>query len=214
MPITNIILADNQELTAYALRSMLAGRDDVSLCEAHCKAALVEALKAAPRSVVIIDFALFDFDDDENLLIVSERYAESRWVLLGDELTETMLRRMAFGSPSFSIVFKDNSLQEINEAVTAAIEGRRYICPHATELLLAHHDDEPPSRLTSTEIDIAKAIAQGKSTKEIAAERCSSIHTITTHRKNIFRKLGVNTAHEVMRYALRAGWVDSAEFYI
>lgn len=214
MPLTNIILADNQELTAYALRSMLAGRDDGSLCEAHCKAALVEALKAAPRSVVIIDFALFDFDDDESMLIVSERYAESRWILLGDELTDAMLRRMVYGSQAFSIVFKDNPLQEINEAVTAAIEGRRYICPHATELLLAHHDDEPPSRLTSTEIDIAKAIAQGKTTKEIAAERCSSIHTITTHRKNIFRKLGVNTAHEVMRYALRAGWVDSAEFYI
>ena len=42
----------------------------------------------------------------------------------------------------------------------------------------------------------------------------SSVHTITTHRKNIFRKLGVNTAHEVIKYALRAGLVDSSEFYI
>ena len=75
-------------------------------------------------------------------------------------------------------------------------------------------EDERPSVLTSTEIEIVKAIAQGKSTKEIANERFSSIHTITTHRKNIFRKLGVNTAHEVIKYALRAGLVDSSEFYI
>ena len=51
-------------------------------------------------------------------------------------------------------------------------------------------------------------------TKEIATERFSSIHTITTHRKNIFRKLKVNTAHEVIKYALRAGWVDPSDFYI
>jgi DNA-binding CsgD family transcriptional regulator len=70
------------------------------------------------------------------------------------------------------------------------------------------------SPLTNTEREIVIAIAMGKSTKEIAAERCSSVHTITTHRKNIFRKLGVNTAHEVTKYALRCGLVDSSEFYI
>ena len=73
---------------------------------------------------------------------------------------------------------------------------------------------EQPNILTDTEIEIVRAIAQGKTTKEIANERFSSIHTITTHRKNIFRKLGVNTAHEVIKYALRAGLVDSSEFYI
>lgn len=68
--------------------------------------------------------------------------------------------------------------------------------------------------LTKTETEIVRAIAQGKTTKEIAAERFSSIHTITTHRKNIFRKLGINTAHEATKYALRAGLVDPSEFYI
>ena len=53
----------------------------------------------------------------------------------------------------------------------------------------------------------------GKTTKEIAIERFSSIHTITTHRKNIFRKLGVNTAYEATKYAMRVGWVNSNEFY-
>ena len=68
--------------------------------------------------------------------------------------------------------------------------------------------------MTETEIEIVKAIAQGKTTKVIAEERFSSIHTINTHRKNIFRKLKINTAHEVVKYALRAGLIDSSEFYI
>ncbi|GAE15051.1 anthranilate synthase [Bacteroides pyogenes JCM 10003] len=54
----------------------------------------------------------------------------------------------------------------------------------------------------------------GKTTKEIAAEKNLSFHTINSHRKNIFRKLGVNNAHEATKYAMRAGIVDLAEYYI
>ena len=68
--------------------------------------------------------------------------------------------------------------------------------------------------LTATETDILREIARGKTTKEIAIERCSSFHTVNTHRKNIFRKLDVNTAYEATRYALRAGLIDAADYYI
>lgn len=54
----------------------------------------------------------------------------------------------------------------------------------------------------------------GKTTKEIAAEKNLSFHTINSHRKNIFRKLGVNNVHEATKYAMRAGIVDLAEYYI
>ena len=57
-------------------------------------------------------------------------------------------------------------------------------------------------------------IALGLTTREIAEKRFSSFHTINTHRKNIFRKLNVNNIHEATKYALRAGMVDAAEYYI
>lgn len=57
-------------------------------------------------------------------------------------------------------------------------------------------------------------MAMGKTTKEIASERFLSVYTVMTHRKNIFRKLQVNNAHEAVRYALRAGIVDAMEYYI
>lgn len=76
-------------------------------------------------------------------------------------------------------------------------------------------DEELHSKvLTHTEIEILRGVAQGKTTKEIAYERYSSIHTVNTHKKNIFRKLQVNTAHEAVKYAFRAGLVDPSEFYI
>ena len=50
--------------------------------------------------------------------------------------------------------------------------------------------------------------------KEIAAERNLSFHTVNSHRKNIFRKLNVNNAHEATKYAMKAGIVDLVEYYI
>ena len=122
---------------------------------------------------------------------------------------------MVYASHQFSIVFKDGPLSEVREALQVVSLHQRFISQRALEVIInQQQEDDHPSILTETETEIVRAIAQGKTTKEIANERFSSVHTITTHRKNIFRKLGINTAHEVIKYALRAGLVDSSEFYI
>lgn len=210
----NYILADNQELTSFALQSMLESEGGNSICSAKDKAELMSLLKEHEESVVILDYKLFDFADEEQLLIVGERFAKTAWVLLSDELTEKFLRRVVYSSQSFSLAFKDESVKEISDAVRSASEGKRFISHRAIEMILAQRQEEAPEILTTTEIEIVKSIALGKTTKEIAAERFSSVHTINSHRKNIFRKLGINTAHEAVKYALRSGLIDPSEFYI
>ena len=210
------IIADNQELTRFALESLIR-RDEANVVyKASDKAGLVELLKEHEAAIVLLDYTLFDFADEDQLLIVAERFALSQWILISDELTPQFLRRMVYASHQFSIVFKDGSMKDIRDALDAVSRHSRHISQRALETIITHQqeEDERPSILTETETEIVRAIAQGKTTKEIAVERFSSVHTITTHRKNIFRKLGINTAHEVIKYALRAGLVDSSEFYI
>ncbi len=212
----NYIIADNQELTRLALISLIKQDEENTLYVATDKAGLVEMLKKHEDAVVLLDFTLFDFADADQLLIVGERFALSQWILISDELTPAFMRSVIYASHQFSIIFKDGPLNEVREALQTVSRHQRYISQHALEVIINQQqvEDERPSILTETETEIVRAIAQGKSTKEIAAERFSSVHTITTHRKNIFRKLGINTAHEVIKYALRAGLVDSSEFYI
>ena len=176
----------------------------------------MQLLKEHENAVVLLDYTLFDFADEDQLLIVAERFALSEWILISDELTPQFLRRVVYASHQFSIVFKDGPLKDLRDALDAVNRHNRHISQRALEVIInqQQEEDDQPSILTETETEIVRAIAQGKTTKEIAAERFSSVHTITTHRKNIFRKLGVNTAHEVIKYALRAGLVDSSEFYI
>jgi DNA-binding NarL/FixJ family response regulator len=210
------IIADNQELTRFALESLIKRDESNVVYKAFDRAGLIQQLKEHESAVVLLDYTLFDFADEDQLLIVAERFALSQWILISDELTPAFLRRVVYSSHQFSIVYKDGPLKDVRDALEAVSRHTRHISQRALEIIITHQqaEEDRPSILTETETEIVRAIAQGKSTKEIAAERFSSVHTITTHRKNIFRKLGVNTAHEVVKYALRAGLVDSSEFYI
>jgi len=212
----NYIIADNQELTRFALESLLQKDEDITVYRAFDRAGLVALLKEHESAVVLLDYTLFDFADEDQLLIIAERFALSQWILISDELTPQFLRRVVYSSHQFSVVFKDGPLSEVREALNAVERHSRYLSQRALETITIQQQEEEKSEniLTTTEMEIVKAIAQGKTTKEIAAERFSSIHTVTTHRKNIFRKLGINTAHEAVKYALRAGLIDPSEFYI
>ena len=209
------IIADNQELTRYALECLVQKGDESITYPAYDKAGLVALLKEHESAVVVLDYTLFDFADEEQLLIIAERFALSDWLLISEELTPQFLRRIVYSSHQFSVVFKDGQLSEVREALNAVERHARYLSQRALDVIISQQQEEQtPSMLTETEKEIVRAIALGKTTKEIASERFSSVHTVTTHRKNIFRKLGVNTAHEVVKYALRAGLIDSSEFYI
>ena len=211
----NYIIADNQELTGYALQSLLKRDEGSAIFRAVDKAGLIQLLKEHEDAVVFLDYTLFDFVDEDQLMIVAERFSLSEWILISDELTPQFIRRVVYSSHQFSVVFKDGPMSEIREALQVVNRHSRYLSQRALETIITQQqEEEKPDILTQTETEIVKAIAQGKTTKEIAAERFSSIHTVTTHRKNIFRKLGINTAHEVVKYALRAGLIDPSEFYI
>lgn len=180
------------------------------------KVELIEQLKQHPQSVVVLDYTLFDINDADELLILGQRFKDARWVLFSEDLSEDFVRRVIASSPAVSVVLKESSLHEIRETLGYALRGQRYICQRMAEILLA--PSAPASTeeisLTRTEAEVLKDIALGMTTREIAEKRFSSFHTVNTHRKNIFRKLGVNNVHEATKYALRAGLIDSAEYYI
>ena len=213
-----IFLADRQGITRAGLMYVIGQMGDGYSCKyIEDKGDLLQALSRDEQSVVVLDYTMFDFNDHDELLIVSQRFPLVHWVLFSEDLSVDFAHQMVVASSMFSIVMKESPLTEIREALHYAVQGRRFICQHMAEMLLAPQTAavaDEVANLTKTETEILKCIALGMTTKEIAEKRFSSFHTINTHRKNIFRKLGVNNAHEATKYALRAGLVDSAEYYI
>lgn len=162
---------------------------------------------------MVLDYALSDFKSVDELLVAVKRFSEVQWILFSYELSEPFFRRVG-GDENIGILLKENAEEEIIAALEAAVEGRRYICRQIANLLAVREPAVVEAELTHTEIEILKMIARGKSVKEIAAERFSSTHTIITHKKNIFRKLGVNNVYEATKYAIRARIVEMMEYYI
>lgn len=211
----NVLLADRQDITRAGLMFLLQALHDVHTQQTDDKASLMQALLQQPDSVVVIDYTLFDLNGPDELFILGQRFPQAHWILFSDDLSTPFVRQVIAEGSAYSIVLKDSPLAEIRSAVSAALAHHRYICQHTTELLLAPDADRSEHiKLTKTETEVLKDIALGLTTKEIAAKRYSSFHTINTHRKNIFRKLGVNNVHEATKYALRAGLIDAAEYCI
>ena len=216
------IIADNQDITKAGMMFLLSRQKDTALLlEADNKAELIQQLRLHPGAVVILDYTSFDFVSSDELIVLHERFKEADWLLFSDELSIGFLRQVLFSSMSFGVVLKDNSKEEILTALQCASRKERFICNHVSNLLLSGNSQtsllhliQQNDLLTPAERSILKEIALGKTTKEIAVERNLSFHTINSHRKNIFRKLGVNNAHEATKYAMKAGIVDLVEYYI
>ena len=212
-----IILADNQDITRAGMMYVCEHQEPVAeVCRVSDKTELIEQLRQHGDAIVVLDYTLFDINDIEELEILHERFPLAKWILFSFDLSSYFVRRAIAMSSLFSVLLKDSPLSEIRECLRYAARGQRYICQRMAEILLAPAQDRMAEdiRLTRTETEILKDIAQGMTTREIAERRFSSFHTVNTHRKNIFRKVGVNTVHEATKYALRAGLVDSAEYYI
>ena len=209
------VIADNQSITQ---RGMLGYISDIfGEChteEVSTKEELVQVLTKIGKGVVVLDYTLFDIKSVEEFLVIEKRFPDVRWLLFSNELSDNFIRRLS-AEQNIGMVLKENSGDEIRSALLCMSRGERFLCHQITNLLISHSEKaEPHSLLTATETDILRLIARGKSVKEIAAERNSSIHTIITHKKNIFRKWNVNNVYEATKYALRAGLVEMVEYYI
>jgi DNA-binding NarL/FixJ family response regulator len=216
---TDVILFDRQDITRLGLESLiptlLRSEEVCRTSTVLTKGELVASLAVRPDAVVVIDYALSDLGSADSLLNIGLRFPAARWILFSDELSAQFLRKMLC-EVAFGAVMKTSGLSEIKAALAAALSGRSYVCRQVNELLHLSNRENGMfhSPLTATEREILREIALGRSAKEIAALRSISTHTVTAHRKNLYRKLEVNNSHEAAGYALRAGVVDSSDYFI
>lgn len=215
----NVILADNQSLTRIGIATVLSNyfNGNITIVEARNKQELLEKIKMSRPDVIILDFELFNFSDVGEVAEIKKLSPESGLLIVTDNQSQEELYKLLDGGIT-NFIFKSCEEQELIDAFNAALNGRKYFCSEVLDLLLerksATRQLQDTGKLTAAEIEIVRHISQGLTTKEIALQRHLSFHTIITHRKNIFRKLGISNASELLMYAMRTGIIDSTEYYI
>jgi DNA-binding NarL/FixJ family response regulator len=219
MDTTKVIIADKQLLTRTGIIVVLKELKKFDIIEiAENRSDLFEKLTQLRPQVLIIDYNQFDFTDILEFSEIQKIAPDTSILIITDtNAPEDILSIIDCGIGNY--ILKKCEKHELIEALNATINKEKYFCKEAIDALLKSHTKEtrvqkPLHHLTSSEIVIVKLIAQGLTTKEIAAKKFLSYHTVITHRKNIFKKLDINSTSELMMYAVRNGILDDIEYYI
>lgn len=213
-----IIIADTQFLVVEALKSLLENDERFSIIEivSSCNE-LHKFLGKESFQLLITDFALFDFDSVDDLQKIKQKFPDVAVLVLTNSINKAEFTELSkIGIKN--IIYKTTDREEIFAAVDAALKGKKYFAEEILDMILEQGENKPvieeSVQLTSSEIEIVRLIASGRTTKEIAQNKCISFHTVNTHRKNIFRKLSVSNASELIIHAIKSGWIDNIEYYI
>lgn len=216
-----LLLADHGELALLALRAVFEAVPGVQVAGSARDGIALQALLVRHRpDVVLIDHTSDGFaarDIREGL----KRAPRARFVAISHApSSQAIMNAVRAGATSY--VKKDCDLKEIIDAVSTAAKGQRFFCGKVLETLRrAGHDadrfaEEPlscaPVILSDRECEIIGLIAEGNSYTRIAERLHLSAHTITTHRRNIMQKLGVNSTAAIVLYAVRNGLASPNHF--
>jgi len=216
--IKSIIIADNQFLIIESLVRILEKdvRCRVIKVVAN-KYELYKALKLEKASLLIVDYALLDFDSFSELAGIKNDFPHTNLLILTNTLNKgELLELNTLGLKN--IIYKTADEEELFDAIYATLKGKKFYSAELLDMLFeatekkSAFDETGP--LTSTEIEVVRLIAEGLTTKDIAARKNISFHTVISHRKNIFRKVHVSSASELIMYAIKAGWIDNIEYFI
>jgi len=213
-----IVIADIQFLVVETLKTILSADERFFIAGiVNSQTELIKVLENEPDGLLITDFSLFDYDSIDDLQRIKHKFPNLSVLILTNLISKAEFMELTkIGIKN--IIYKTAERDEIFSAVDAAFRGKKYYAEEILDLILELSESksvaEEPTHLTSSEIEIVRLITGGLTTKEIASQKNISFHTVNTHRKNIFRKLSVTNASELIMMAIRAGWIDNIEYFI
>jgi len=209
-----IIIADNQYLAHEAVLSILSKTEfDFILESVYFKSDLIERITVLKPAIVIIDPDTLDFDSVDDLRLI-KKYSCNTEIFILSQNQDNIEVAAILDAGANQYLLKNTDEKEFSDALRAALSHKKYLCSEILDIVLNKKPAQEPARITISEVEIVRLIAQGLTAKEIATKKFISVHTVNTHRKNIFRKLNVNSTSELIMHAIRTGIVDTTEYYI
>lgn len=213
-----VLIADSQYLITESLKLILRNDSRFIVTKVVTeKNDLINTLKLKDCSILIIDPSLTEFEGCTELKEIRSSFPDLKLCVITNNISKKELHE--FNSIGVrNIILKTVGKEEITEALNAVVNGKKYYSNEILDLLFdtdeRKNTEEETGQLTNSEIEIVRLIADGLTTKEIAARKFISFHTVISHRKNIFRKLGVTSISELIMYSIKAGWINTIEYHI
>jgi len=192
------------------LAQLITSEPDLMVCcEADTAAQALDLAAAQKPDLALVDISL---PDKNGLELIKDIHVLCPKVLIlvvsmHDEslYAERVLRAGARG-----YIMKQEGGKKLVEAIRQVLSGHIYVSDkmsaHILEIFSGRRSENAGSsveRLSDREFEVFQLIGEGKGTREIADHLHLSVKTVEVHRANIKEKLKVNTATDLIRYAVR-----------
>lgn len=199
-----VMIVDDHALVAEGIEAILETYDDVEVIGTmSCGRRAIEAADTLVPDVILLDLNMPGVTGLTATEMILERQPDMRIIILSmHDSSEYISTALSHGAKGY--ILKDVPTGEIKTAIDRVMAGEQYLCTGAKSSLQPRIADgrEP---LTSREQTVLLELAQGKSNRDVAVALDISVHTVETHRKNIKRKLGINSTAGLTRYAMEHG---------
>lgn len=209
-----ILIGDSQYLTRSGLERLITSDPTLKLIgQQKTGRELLRQATSGQADVVILDYNSDNFTIEVIKEIKSASPDTNVLVISADLNHENIFRAIELGANSF--VTKNCSEQEIINAIIATSKNERFFCNRVLEVFISKEQSKPgaipTSELSDREVEILQLIGKGYSTKELATLLHLSRHTIYTHRKNMMKKLGVNSSTDLILSAVNLGLIKPTQ---
>ncbi len=209
-----VLLADDHKIFRDGLRTLIekeTGMEVIAEAE-NGRKAIKLAEKMAPN-VIIMDVSMPDMNGIEATRKIVSAMPDTKVIALSMHSDRRFVLGMLEAGAS-GYLLKDCAFNELAAAIRQVTTGNTYLSPRIADVVVKGYlnkggesSSDNRSLLTSREREILQLIAEGLSTKEIAAHVYLSIKTVETHRRNIMEKLDMYSIAEITKHAIREGLV-------
>jgi DNA-binding NarL/FixJ family response regulator len=215
-----VLLADDHTIVRQGVRLCLEAMGDIEVvAEAEDGQVAVQLANQLRPDVAVVDLTMPRLNGVEAIRQIKRDIPDTEVVVLSVHDSEAyVVQALRAGAAGY--VLKRNAATELAAAIRAAHDGQAYLHPSIARRVIDDYlsrihaaDDaigEPHERLTPREREVLQLAAEGHTTRAIAGLLCLSTKTVEHHRASVMTKLGLHGQTELVKYAIRAGLVESA----
>jgi two-component system response regulator NreC len=208
-----VLVVDDHEVVREGVRAVLTRCPDVEVvAETGLGREAVRLAAELRPDIVVLDIGLPDLDGLEVAGRIRREASAPEIIILTIHESEA-LARQALESGARACVLKIDAVRDLQAAVQAASRGHVFFSGRLAAAFLDERDRgrsqaASGGRLTRRETEVLRLLAGGRVNKEVASILGISVRTVETHRARIMRKLDAHSIGDLVRHAIRKGFIS------
>jgi DNA-binding NarL/FixJ family response regulator len=212
-----LLVADDHEIVRKGLRTLLEAQPGWQVtAEAADGREAVEKAKQIKPDVTVLDIGMPSLNGLEAARQMIKNDARAKILILTMHDSDPLIREV-LDAGARGYVLKSDASRDLVTAINAVRSNKTFFTAKVAQIVLDGYLDKKPrkevdsaqTRLTPRQREIVQLLAEGKSSKEVAAALGLSVKTAETHRANIMKRLDCHSVSELVRYAVRNNIIEA-----